>query len=90
MHGRSAQRSGIRIENLILTVRQEIEGAEGDYLGFECLTFVPIDRALVEKSLLTADEITWWNDYHAKVWDILSPQMEGEDLAWLERHCAKL
>ncbi|MBO6610429.1 aminopeptidase P family protein [Altererythrobacter sp.] len=81
---------GIRIENLILTVRQEIEGAEGDYLGFECLTFVPIDRALVEKSLLTADEITWWNDYHAKVWDILSPQMEGEDLAWLERHCAKL
>ncbi|MBO6642445.1 MAG: aminopeptidase P family protein [Altererythrobacter sp.] len=81
---------GIRIENLILTVRQDIEGAEGDYLGFECLTFVPIDRALVEKSLLTADEITWWNDYHAKVWDILSPQMEGEDLAWLERHCAKL
>lgn len=81
---------GIRIENLILTVRQEIEGAEGDYLGFECLTFVPIDRALVEKSLLTADEITWWNHYHAKVWDILSPHMEGEDLAWLERHCAKL
>ncbi|TWJ08874.1 aminopeptidase P family protein [Altererythrobacter ishigakiensis] len=81
---------GIRIENLILTVRQDIEGAEGDYLGFECLTFVPIDRALVEKSLLTADEITWWNHYHAKVWDILSPQMEGEDLAWLERHCAKL
>ena len=81
---------GIRIENLILTVQQDIEGAEGEYLGFECLTFVPIDRTLVEETLLTADEINWWNDYHAKVWDILSPQMDGEDLAWLEKHCAPL
>jgi len=81
---------GIRIENLILTVQQDIEGPEGEYLGFECLTFVPIDRTLVEVTLLTADEINWWNDYHAKIWDILSPQMDGEDLAWLEKHCAPL
>ncbi|MBO6944845.1 aminopeptidase P family protein [Altererythrobacter sp.] len=81
---------GIRIENLILTVRQDIEGAEGDYLGFECLTFVPIDRTLIETNLLTTEEVNWLDNYHAKVWDILSPQMEGEDLAWLERHCAKL
>ncbi len=81
---------GIRIENLILTVQQDIEGAEGEYLGFECLTFVPIDRTLIEETLLTADEINWWNDYHARVWDILSPQMDGEDLAWLEKHCAPL
>ena len=81
---------GIRIENLMLTHKREIDGAEGDYLGFECLTFVPIDRALVERNLLTPEEIAWWNDYHAKVWDILSPQMQGEDLRWLERHCAPL
>lgn len=81
---------GIRIENLVLTEQRQIDGAEGDYLGFECLTFVPIDRTLVEKSMLTEDEIAWWNDYHAKVWGILSPQMAGDDLAWLERHCAPL
>ncbi len=81
---------GIRIENLVLTEQRQIDGAEDDYLGFECLTFVPIDRTLVEKSMLTDYEIAWWNDYHAKVWGILSPQMAGDDLAWLERHCAPL
>ncbi|HSM53388.1 MAG TPA: M24 family metallopeptidase C-terminal domain-containing protein, partial [Erythrobacter sp.] len=35
-------------------------------------------------------EIAWWNDYHAQVRAILAPQLEGEDLAWLERHCAPL
>jgi len=81
---------GIRIENLVLVERRTIEGAEGDYLGFETLTFVPIDRTLVEKDLLTESEIAWWNDYHAQVRAILAPQLEGEDLAWLERHCAPL
>ncbi|MGQ7830561.1 aminopeptidase P family protein [Altererythrobacter sp. Z27] len=81
---------GIRIENLVLVEKRTIEGAEGDYLGFETLTFVPIDRTLVEKGLLTETEIAWWNDYHAQVRAILAPQLEGEDLAWLERHCAQL
>ena len=81
---------GIRIENLVLTVQRKLDGAEGDYLGFETLTFVPIDRTLAERALLTPDEIAWWNEYHAKVQSILAPQMEGDDLAWLERHCAPL
>ncbi len=81
---------GIRIENLVLVEKRTIDGAEGDYLGFETLTFAPIDRTLVEKSLLTESEIAWWGDYHARVRAILAPQLEGEDLAWLERHCAPL
>ena len=80
---------GIRIENLVLVVPAGIE-SEGDYLGFETLTFVPLDRRLVDKDLLTPAEIGWWNDYHAKVWDIVSPQLEGEDLAWLKAECAPL
>ena len=81
---------GIRIENLVLVVDAEIEGAEGKYLTFETLTHVPLDRRLVDKSLLTPEEIEWWNSYHAKTRDILAPQLEGEDLAWLERECAPL
>ena len=73
---------GIRIENLILTVQQEIEGAEGEYLGFECLTFVPIDRSLIETGLLTKQEVAWLDSYHAKVWDILNPDgWQGPGLA---------
>ncbi|NNC53564.1 MAG: aminopeptidase P family protein [Erythrobacter sp.] len=81
---------GIRIENLVLVVDAQIEGSEGKYLTFETLTHVPLDRRLVDKDLLTEREIAWWNDYHAKTRAILAPQLEGEDLAWLERECAPL
>ena len=39
---------GIRIENLVLVVPREIEGAEKEMLGFETLTFAPIDRRLID------------------------------------------
>lgn len=81
---------GIRIENLVLTIEKKISGAEGDFLGFECLTFVPIDRSLVDKSLMTPSEISWWEEYHSKVWNILSPQLIGDDLLWLKKHCLPL
>ncbi len=81
---------GIRIENLVLVVDADIEGSEGKYLTFETLTHVPLDRKLVDKDLLTEREILWWNTYHTKTREILAPQLEGEDLAWLERECAPL
>ncbi|MCL9982311.1 MAG: aminopeptidase P family protein [Erythrobacter sp.] len=81
---------GIRIENLVLVEERQIAGAEGRYLGFETLTFVPLDRKLIEKSLLTADEIAWVDAYHAKVRSLLAPQLAGDDLAWLERETAPL
>lgn len=81
---------GIRIENLVLVESREIEAAEGDYLGFETLTFVSIDRRLVDKAMLGPDEIAWWEEYHRKVFAVLSPQLEGEDLAWLTGQCAPL
>jgi Xaa-Pro aminopeptidase len=81
---------GIRIENLVLVEERQIAGAEAKYLGFETLTFVPLDRKLIEVGLLTADEIAWVDAYHAKVRSLLAPQLAGEDLAWLERETAPL
>ena len=81
---------GIRIENLVLAVDAQVPGAEGKFLTFETLTHVPLDRQLVDKSMLTQREIDWWNSYHARVREILAPQLEGEDLAWLERECQPL
>ena len=63
---------------------------EGRYLGFETLTFVPLDRKLIDRSLLTASEIAWVDGYHAKVRALLGPQLSGADLAWLERETAPL
>ena len=81
---------GIRIENLVLVEEREIAGAEGRYFGFETLTFAPIDKTLVDTSLLNADELRWWNDYHAKVLQIVGPQLDGEALAWVTHACAPL
>ncbi len=85
---------GIRIENLVLVEPREIPGAEGPYFGFETLTFVPIDRSMVDTSLLTPQEIAWWNDYHAQVRNILLPQLTGPQdagvRAWVEAGCQPL
>ncbi|PLK27331.1 aminopeptidase P family protein [Novosphingobium sp. TH158] len=81
---------GIRIENLELVEPRPIEGAEGEYFGFETLTHVPIDRTLVDTALLSRDELRWWDEYHARVLEIVGPQLDGEALAWLKQQCAPL
>ncbi|MGB3379616.1 MAG: aminopeptidase P family protein [Allopontixanthobacter sediminis] len=85
---------GIRIENLVLVEPREIPGAEGTYFGFETLTFVPIDRSMVDVGLLTPEEIAWWNDYHAQVGEILLPQLtapaDADVRAWVEEGCRPL
>ena len=81
---------GIRIENLVLVEKREIPGMEGEWLGFETLTLVPIDKTLVDRDMLSEAEIEWWNAYHARVLEVLAPQLEGADLAWLETACEPL
>ncbi|RYY26167.1 MAG: aminopeptidase P family protein [Sphingomonadales bacterium] len=79
---------GIRIENLVLVVGKEIAGAEQVMLGFETLTFSPIERTLILPKLLTQNELTWLNEYHARVLAIVGPQLGGDELQWLEAKCA--
>ena len=81
---------GIRIENLVLVVDKPVEGGEKETLGFETLTFAPIERRLVDVSMLSERELNWLNDYHAEVLAKIGPRLEGEDKAWLERQCAPL
>ena len=73
---------GIRIENLVLV--QPAEGAaEREMLGFETLTLAPIDRNLIEPSLLDADEIAWLDAYHQRVRETLTPLVDPETARWL-------
>jgi Xaa-Pro aminopeptidase len=81
---------GIRIENLVLVVPREIEGAEKKMLGFETLTFAPIDRRLIDVQMLEPEELIWLNCYHAHVLAKIGPQLEGADLAWLQAACAPI
>jgi len=81
---------GIRIENLVLVVEREIEGAEKEMLGFETLTFAPIDRRLIDVQMLEPEELVWLNCYHAHVLAKIGPKLSGEDLDWLQRACAPI
>jgi len=81
---------GIRIENLLLVEPRAVEGGEGEFLGFEVLTLVPIERALVDVAQLDADEVAWWNAYHARVLAVVGPLVDGEARAWLESQCRPL
>ena len=83
---------GIRIENLLLIEERVVAGADPNrvMLGFETLTFAPIERDLIDPALLTPDELSWLNAYHAKVTQIIGPLLQGEDVAWLERKCSRM
>lgn len=81
---------GIRIENLVLVEPRDLPEREGRWLGFETLTLAPIDRRLLAPELLVADEIAWWNAYHARVWLEIGPLLEGAAQAWLAAACAPL
>ena len=81
---------GIRIENLVLVVPREIEGAEKEMLGFETLTFAPIDRRLIDAEMLDPEELVWLNCYHAHVLAKIAPTLTGSDLEWLQKACAPI
>jgi len=81
---------GIRIENLVLVVEKHVAGAEKPMLGFETLTFAPIERRLIATEMLAKRELEWLNDYHAEVVARIGSQLASDDRAWLEAACAPL
>jgi Xaa-Pro aminopeptidase len=76
-------RHGIRTENTLLVVEDE-KTEYGQFLKFEVISYCPVDLRGIEPSLLTEDEREWLNDYHSKVYDILSPHLGAEERKWLQ------
>ena len=82
---------GIRIENLqYVTPPAAIEGGEIDMYGFECLTFAPLARGLIDLAQLTQDERDWVDAYHAKVYELLADKLDGPVKDWLRAACLPL
>jgi len=80
---------GIRIENLVLVQPVE-DPAERAMLGFETLTLAPIDRNLIEPSLLDEEEIAWLDAYHTRVRETLTPLVDPETARWLANATAPI
>lgn len=80
---------GIRTENLIVT-RQYETTEFGDFYNFETLTLFPYDTTLIERGIMTQEEIDWVNEYHAKVYSELSPLLNAEEQEWLKSKTQKI
>lgn len=82
---------GIRIENLqVVTPAEKIDGGDRPMMGFETLTLAPIDRRLIDKTLLTAEERRQLDAYHARVLMVVGPRVPAEVRRWMEESCAPL
>lgn len=80
---------GIRLENLLLAHPTPAEAGRS-FLAFETLTLAPFDRRLIDPALLTREEAAWLDTYHARVFDLIAPQLAADARAWLAVACAPI
>lgn len=80
---------GIRIENLVLVRNAGSRGFD-EFYEFETLTLFPYERNLIERALLTREEIAWIDAYHQRVYRELSPLVNERERIWLDKKCTPL
>ena len=76
---------GIRTENE-LVCRKGIKNEYGQFMYFENLTYVPIDLDAIEPDQMSAVEKDRLNDYHAFVYEKMSPYFDGDELEFLKKY----
>ena len=76
-------RYGIRTENTVVVVEDAFDEDAGQFYRFELLTYCPIDIRAIDVSLLDEKEINWLNEYHRKVYEVLSQYLGKEQKDWL-------
>lgn len=74
---------GIRIENLVVTIKSQDTG----FLEFDTITLFPIDQNLIDSTLLSDKEKSWLDNYHHKVYKMLSPHLNSDEQNWLKEKC---
>ena len=76
---------GIRIENC-----QYIEKYDDKFLFFKSLTKIPLEKRLIDKSILSEQEINWINLYHQDVYNSLHKSFVDNELEWLKQITSKI
>jgi Xaa-Pro aminopeptidase len=74
---------GIRIENLYVVIEMPSKN-DTVWYGFEPLTYIPFDKKLINVDRLSKTQLAWLNNYHAAVFDKLSPVLDSTTIEWLK------
>jgi len=80
---------GIRIENELLC-KKGIKNEYGQFMEFETITYVPIDLDAVDASEMTLREKQLLNEYHKKVYHIISPYLTNDEKEWLKQYTREI
>lgn len=77
---------GIRLENLYLIVQDKSHNKPG-WLKFECLTWIPFDKKLIDLKRLTPEQFTWLTRYHQQILKVHRKTLTKSEYTWLENYC---
>lgn len=80
---------GVRTEVLVY-VEDSGTSKYGEFFRLEPLTYAPIDKDAIDKDMLTAEEISWLNDYHKAVYEKISPLLNEDEKAWLKKATSEI
>ena len=80
---------GIRHENEYVVVKGK-KNFYGQFMHFECLTWVPFDSQGIDPSLMMKDEIEWYNWYQNECYNKLVSGLNEDEKAWLKEVCKPL
>lgn len=73
---------GIRIEN-VMVAKNDVKNEYGQFMHFETLTWVPIDRAGIDEKYMTDAQRILLYQYQKQVYEKLSPYLTEEEREWL-------
>ncbi len=76
---------GIRTENELICHKGE-KNEYGQFMYFENITYAPIDLDAIDPEQMSGRERQLLNEYHAMVYETLSPYMTEEENEWLRRY----
>ena len=82
---------GIRLENLVYVKESKNKLRRNKvFLEFKTLTLVPFEKKLVERNLLSNEELSWINLYHHRIYKTLSPYLVNTEKEWLRKACKRM
>lgn len=76
---------GIRTENELICRKGEKNGY-GQFMYFENLTYVPIDLDAIDPAQMSEREKSYLNEYHANVYEKVSPYLTEDEAKWLKEY----
>ncbi len=76
---------GIRTENELVCKKAE-KNEYGQFMEFENITYAPIDLDAIDPDQMSFREKEMLNNYHKKVYEVISPYLTEEENEWLKKY----